>query len=91
MSNLLNRFQSFLHNAGQADIQAKVNEIASMRGQTAESIMSYIRAENAQGMLAERILEEKTLNWIFDQAALVSPESVEEEADTPAEDTSDAE
>jgi len=73
------------------DIQAKVSEIASMRGQTAESIMSYIRAENAQGMLAERILEEKTLNWIFNQAALVSPEVVEEKEESPAEDTSDSE
>ena len=64
------------------DIQAKVEEIASMRGQTVESIMSYIRGENAEGMLAERILEEKTLNWIFEQASLVAPQ-VEE----PAEET----
>jgi trigger factor len=69
-----------------ADIQAKVEEIASMRGQTVESIMSYIRAENAEGMLAERILEEKTLNWIFEQAALVAPtvESAEEVAEEEA-------
>jgi trigger factor len=69
-----------------ADIQAKVEEIASMRGQTVESIMSYIRAENAEGMLAERILEEKTLNWIFEQAALVAPtvESAEEAAEEEA-------
>ena len=74
-----------------ADIQAKVEEIASMRGQTAESIMSYIRAENAQGMLAERILEEKTLNWIFDQAALVSPEAVEAPAEEAEEVPAEAE
>ena len=71
-------------------------EIASMRGQTVESIMSYIRAENAEGMLAERILEEKTLNWIFEQAALVAPVPVEEapeaveEASEAAEEISEA-
>ena len=36
-------------------------------------------------MLAERILEEKTLNWIFDQASLVAPQ-VEEAAEDKAED-----
>ena len=67
-----------------------------MRGQTVESIMSYIRAENAEGMLAERILEEKTLNWIFEQAALVAPVPVEEapeaveEASEAAEEISEA-
>ena len=69
------------------DIQAKVEEIASMRGQTVESIMSYIRAENAEGMLAERILEEKTLNWIFDQASLVAPAPKEEVAEEKEETT----
>ena len=72
------------------DIQAKVEEIASMRGQTVESIMSYIRGENAEGMLAERILEEKTLNWIFEQASLVAPK-VEEVAEEAAEEKAEEE
>ena len=57
------------------DIQEKVEEIATMRGQTVESIMSYIKAEKAEDILAERILEEKTINWLFDQASLVAPEA----------------
>ena len=50
--------------------------------------MSYIRGENAEGMLAERILEEKTLNGIFEQASLVAPqveEPVEEKQEEVAE------
>ena len=62
------------------DIQEKVEEIASMRGQTVESIMSYIKAEKAEDILAERILEEKTINWLFDQASLVAPKE-----DAPAQ------
>ena len=57
-----------------SDIEEKINEIAMMRNQTPESIRSYIQSENANGVLSERILEEKTLNWLFEHAALVSAE-----------------
>ncbi|MEC7985521.1 MAG: trigger factor [Myxococcota bacterium] len=61
-----------------ADIEAKIAEIAGMRNQTPESIRSYIQSENAFGVLSERILEEKTINWLFENSALVSPEPQEE-------------
>ena len=63
-----------------------------MRNQTPESIRSYIQAENAFGVLGDRILEEKTLAWLFEHAALVSPESQESaEIQEPAETQESAE
>jgi trigger factor len=59
------------------DIDDKVNEIAAMRGQTVEAIRAYIQSEDAENVLKERILEEKTLNWIFDKSNLVAPKPEE--------------
>ena len=72
-----------------SDIEQKVNEIAAMRGQTAEAIRAYIQSENADSVLSERILEEKTLNWVFDNANLVAPQP--EETPTTEEQQPDSE
>ncbi|MGC6509049.1 MAG: trigger factor [Myxococcota bacterium] len=71
------------------DIEAKINEIAAARGETATSIRAYIEKEEAMPVLNERIVEEKTLDWLFDNCNLVSPEALAE-AET-AEEASDKE
>jgi trigger factor len=52
-----------------ADIDAKLTELASMRGQTVEAIKAYIeQEEGASEVLKERVQEEKTLNWLLSKA-----------------------
>jgi trigger factor len=60
------------------DIDAKINEIAAARGETDVSIRAYIEAEDAMPVLKERIIEEKTLDWLFNNCNLVAPEAVTE-------------
>ena len=50
------------------DIEAKLEELAVSQGQTVEAIKQYINMEQASDMLSERVQEEKTLNWLLDQA-----------------------
>ena len=50
------------------DINAKLQEMAEMRGQTIEAIKSYIESENADETLKERVQEEKTLNWLLEKS-----------------------
>jgi len=54
-----------------ADIDAKIHEIASMRGQAVEAIRGYLEREQAYDVLSERIIEEKTLGWLLEHAELV--------------------
>jgi trigger factor len=51
-----------------ADLDAKIQELADMQGQTVENIKAYIAMEGADSVLRERVQEEKTLNWLLDQA-----------------------
>ena len=60
------------------DIEAKINEIAAARGETATDIRAYIEKEEAMPVLNERIVEEKTLDWLFDNCNLVAPETLSE-------------
>lgn len=52
------------------DISAKINEIADSRGQAPEAIRGYLERENALPVLRDRILEEKTLEWLLENASL---------------------
>ncbi len=63
-----------------ADLDAKIEEIASLRGQTVQAIRGYLEREDAMPVLTDRILEEKTLEWLLENADL----SVSEEAAAPA-------
>jgi len=51
-----------------ADLEAKYEEIANLRGQRVEAIKGYFLKENAVEDLRERLLEEKTLDWLLEQA-----------------------
>lgn len=54
------------------DISAKIQEIADMRGQAVEAIRGYLEREGAMGMLSTRILEERVLDWLMENAELVN-------------------
>ena len=67
------------------DIEAKLEELAASQGQTVEAIKQYINMEQASDMLSERVQEEKTLNWLLEQAVrLDAPKEV------PTEDGADS-
>lgn len=72
------------------DIEAKLVELAESQGQTVEAIKQYINMEQASDMLTERVQEEKTLNWLLEQAVrLDAPKEAHatEESGTIAETT----
>ena len=50
------------------DVEVKLAELAVAQGQTVEAIKQYINMEQAHDMLAERVQEEKTLNWLLAEA-----------------------
>lgn len=56
---------------GDEDLEAKYQEIADARGQRVEAIKGYFIKENAVEDLRERLLEEKTLDWLLERATLV--------------------
>lgn len=62
------------------DVSAKIEEIASMRNQTAAAIRGYLEREGAMPTLNDRILEEKVLEWLLENAELVAPSAEPEEA-----------
>jgi trigger factor len=76
--------------AEDADIDAKINEIATARGETDTAIRAYIESENAMDVLKERIIEEKTLDWLFEHSNLVAPESIATPSDEEAPSEADA-
>ena len=59
---------------GSEDLDAKIQEIADMRGQAVEAIRGYLEREGAMGMLEMRILEERVLDWLMEQSELVRTE-----------------
>lgn len=63
---------------GDEDFEAKYRELADMRGQTVEAVKGYFVGEDAVEELRDRILEEKTLEWLLERSNLV-------ETDAPAE------
>ena len=60
------------------DVNARIEEIAGMRGQTAEAIRGYLAREGAFDVLRDRILEEKTLEWLLERADLKHEEISED-------------
>ncbi len=62
-----------------ADLDAKIAEIASQRGQTPQAIRGYLEKEAAMPVLRTRVLEEKVLEWLMENADLkpVAPAAVE--------------
>ena len=69
--------------AADADIQAKIAEIAAVRGQAAAAIRGYLEREDALGVLRDRILEEKTLEWLLENADLRVVSAAEAQAAAP--------
>lgn len=62
------------------DVDRKIEEIASMRNQSAAAIRGYLEREGAMPTLSDRILEEKVLEWLLESAKLVAPAAEPEEA-----------
>jgi trigger factor len=62
------------------DIEAKYQEMADERGQSVEAIRGYFVKENSVEDLRNRLLEEKTLDWLLENSKLVDApnEPVEE-------------
>ena len=63
-----------------AELDAKINEIAEQRGQRVEAIKAYLQKEDALEQLRDRILEEKTLDWLLEQSELVAPSAASDAA-----------
>jgi trigger factor len=63
----------------EADLGARIEELAGMRGQAPEAIRAMLEAQGAMPMLEARILEEKTLDWLIDNAKLKAVEAISEE------------
>jgi trigger factor len=64
----------------EADLEAKYQELADMRGQSLEAIRGYFSNDEAIGELKDRLLEEKTLDWLLDQAKLIDEPKEEKKA-----------
>lgn len=54
-----------------ADLEAKYADLAAERGQTVEAIKGYFKKDDAVDELRARLLEEKTLDWLLDQAVVI--------------------
>lgn len=56
-----------------ADLEKKYTELAGQRGQTVEAVRGWFKKQDAVSELKDRILEEKTLDWLLERATLVDP------------------
>ena len=63
-----------------ADLEAKYQEIADMRGQRVEAIRGYFAKDNAVGELRKRLLEERTLDWLLERAELVETKGTDNDS-----------
>jgi len=72
------------------DIEAKLEELAEAQGQTVEAIKQYINMEQASDMLSERVQEEKTLNWLLEQAVRLDAPKAAPETDATEGETAEA-
>ncbi|MFM2161611.1 MAG: Trigger factor [Pseudomonadota bacterium] len=66
-----------------ADVEAKIEELGSGRGQNIESVRAYFADAGRAAELKDRILEEKTLDWLLDRAN-VTRGAAEASAEAPA-------
>lgn len=64
-----------------ADVDAKIEEIASSRQQSAHAIRGYLEQEGAISVLKDRILEERTLEWLLENAEVLTEAPAEAAAD----------
>jgi trigger factor len=55
------------------DLEQKYRELADERGQSVEAIRGYFVKDGAVEALRERMLEERTLDWLLERAELVYP------------------
>lgn len=65
------------------DIEKKILELASERGQDEDAIRSYFEGDEAQEELRARLAEEKTLDWLLERANIVEPSEEPEAAAEP--------
>lgn len=70
-----------------ADVEAKIQELAQTRGQNLESMRAFFSGDDALQDLRERIKEEKTLDWLLSVAAVehIAPAAPAVEVVAPAE------
>ncbi len=68
----------------ESDLEAKIQEMADQRGQPVEAIRGYIEQEGASSVLKARIQEEKTLDWLLDNAKVKKVDPPAADAETPA-------
>jgi len=54
-----------------ADVEKRLQDLADVRGQTVEAIRGYFSTDEALQELRDRILEEKTLEWLLEHSTLV--------------------
>lgn len=57
----------------EADLDTKYKQLSNERGQTIEAVKGWFQKEGATDELKDRILEEKTLDWLLERANLVTP------------------
>ena len=57
----------------EADLDLKYKQLSNERGQTIEAVKGWFQKEGATAELKDRILEEKTLDWLLERANLVAP------------------
>ncbi len=69
------------------DFEAWIRRLAEEQGQAVEAVRGRIAAQEAEDDVRDRILEEKTLDWLLERARLVEPseQAAPEAADAPAE------
>ena len=72
------------------DIDRKIAELADQRGQDPEAIRSYFTSDEGSAQLKDRLLEEKALDWLLENANIVD-EIAFVESEAPAEDEDAAE
>jgi trigger factor len=71
------------------DVEAKLEELAAQRGQTVEALRAYFGGDDEAEELRNRILEEKTLDWLLEHSnvthdAPAAPVVEEPVAEAPA-------
>jgi trigger factor len=73
-----------------ADVDRKVGELAAQRGQTVEAVRGWFAKEDQMSELKDRLLEEKTLDWLLEGSNLVDAPEPEPESEPTAETEAEA-
>jgi len=59
---------------GEEDIEKAFNELASTTGENSKNLRKYYEERNVLDSLREKLLEEKTLNYLVDHAKIIEVE-----------------